>query len=301
MRNLGYGSSANLVATLQPGDGVIPITTAQTYGVVPSGGSVSRTFALTALGECGGNITVRLHLRDGERDLGFVSGSFRVGVLMPPVTKSYSSGGVSIALPDNTTVEQTIVVPDTGVVSKVVARVRLNHTWDGDLTISLVSPDGTVVPLSTRRGSGGDNFGSGATDCTGVFTVFDDAASTAISAGSAPFAGSYKPETPLSAFAGKSMAGSWKLRITDSYSPDPGTLYCWGLDISGVEGGYVCSTCPVPFTTSDVTKALSVWAGLTSCTPAEVSRLNVETGNPALDILDAARIARKVAGLEANP
>ena len=96
------------------------------------------------------------------------------------------------------------------------------------------------------------------------------------------------------------MAGSWKLRVTDSASGGTGMLFCWGLDVT-YSTGYECCSGPAPFTTSDVTKALSVWAGLSPGSPCDLTRLNVDPGSPGLDILDAARIARKVAGLEANP
>ncbi len=50
-------------------------------------------------------------------------------------------------------------------------------------------PDATMVELSTDNGSTGDNYTN---------TVFDDEASTAITAGTAPFTGSYRPEGSLS-------------------------------------------------------------------------------------------------------
>ncbi len=128
--------------------------------------------------------------------------------------------------------DSTINVPDTAAISDVNVRVRLNHTFDGDLVISLVHPDGTVINLSNRRGGSGDGFGSGSNDCSGTHTVFDDQASTAISAGAAPFAGSFTPDQPLSGLNGKLSAGNWKLRISDNAGLDIGTLFCWQLEIS---------------------------------------------------------------------
>ena len=111
-------------------------------------------------------------------------------------------------------------------------KVRANHTFDGDLVFQLVGPDGTTVPLATNRGSSGDNFGSGANDCSGTPTVFDDAAATAIGTGLAPFAGSFKPESPLSVFNGKAVTGQWKLRVADTAAGDTGTLGCVQLEIT---------------------------------------------------------------------
>ena len=93
---------------------------------------------------------------------------------------------------------------------------RINHTFDGDLVIALVHPDNTVIPLVTNRGSSGVNFGTGTHNCAGVPTVIDDQAATAISAGRRAFAGSFRPESPLSALNGKPSNGTWNLRIQDT-------------------------------------------------------------------------------------
>jgi len=99
----------------------------------------------------------------------------------PPATTS--TGNITTALPDVSITDIPIVVSSFGAIADVNARIRLNHTFDGDLVISLIAPDGTAVILSNNRGSSGDNFGSGATDCSATHTVFDDSAATAISAG----------------------------------------------------------------------------------------------------------------------
>jgi len=119
----------------------------------------------------------------------------------------------------------------TGPISKVTVSFHLLHTFDADLDISLVGPDGTTIDLTSDNGGGADNFG---TSC-GARTTFDDASPTAITAGVAPFAGSFRPETPLAAFNGKSGAaanGTWTLRIVDDLAGDIGTLQCWSLTIT---------------------------------------------------------------------
>ncbi len=62
---------------------------------------------------------------------------------------------------------------------------RLDHTWDGDLTIRLIAPDGSSVILVQNEGYGGDNF---------VNTEFSMSAVNIIAGGSAPFTGLYLPE-----------------------------------------------------------------------------------------------------------
>lgn len=125
--------------------------------------------------------------------------------------------------PNSGTATTSIVnYPNGGAVTKVKVRINLLHTWDGDMVIKLVAPDNSEVILSNRRGGSGDNYTN---------TVFDDDATTAISAGTAPFTGTFKPESPLSALNGKLMTGDWKLVITDMSNLDGGTLLDWTLDV----------------------------------------------------------------------
>ena len=110
----------------------------------------------------------------------------------------------------------------------------LTHTFDADLTISLIGPDSTIIPLSVENGGSANNYGSACSPATSR-TTFDDSAATYIADGTAPFVGSFRPEQPLSIFNGKRGAaanGTWKLRITDSLTGDTGTLKCWSLNIN---------------------------------------------------------------------
>jgi hypothetical protein len=60
---------------------------------------------------------------------------------------------------------------------------------------------------------------------------------------------------------------------------------------------------PDPYSIADVSRALTLTAGLDTATADEMARLNVETanGSAAIDCCDAILIARKVAGIEPNP
>lgn len=234
LTNVGATNTTNLVATLQPTGGVTSPGGPQNYGVVAVGGpAVTRSFTFTAdsMLACGDNIIATLQLQDGVRNLGTVTFTLTTGALGSPTTATYSSGNLAVPIPDNNTVEVPITVTDTGVVDDMNVRVRLNHTFDGDLEIRLVHPDGTTVLLSDNRGGTGDNFGTGANDCSGTHTIFDDSAAVAISAGTAPFTGSFRPEQPLSAFNGKPSNGVWKLRVTDTANLDTGTLGCVQLEL----------------------------------------------------------------------
>ena len=102
----------------------------------------------------------------------------------------------------------------------------ITHTWDSDLDIYLVAPDGiTIVDLSTDNGGSGDNYTS---------TVISAEGSTAITAGTAPFTGTYTPEGNLALLNGLSGDGTWILRVCDDASGDVGTVNSWSITFSPV-------------------------------------------------------------------
>jgi uncharacterized repeat protein (TIGR01451 family) len=240
--NNGSTATGNLVGTLQASGGVTAPGAAQTYGAVAPGATVVKTFTFTASGACGGSVTPSIQFQDGATNMGTLSYA-PITLGTPIMAVATYSNSTPLAIPDtNTTVTSTIAVAPVGTVGDVNVKIRLNHTWDADLQIRLTSPNGTVVPLVLNRGGSGDNFGSGATDCTGTPTIFDDAAATAISAGAAPFVGTFRPETPLSAMNGGPANGTWTISLIDQVGLDSGTLYCWQLEIN-TGGGFICNPC----------------------------------------------------------
>jgi subtilisin-like proprotein convertase family protein len=132
-------------------------------------------------------------------------------------------------------------VSQPGLIKDVNVYVRGTHTAVGDLKIvlrnggadALSQSDDTTATLIERRGGTGDDLGSGATDCNGTPTLFDDSAATALAGAVAPFDGAsgYKPEQALSAFNGKPATGQWTLEVTDTATGETGTLHCVDLEI----------------------------------------------------------------------
>ena len=132
-----------------------------------------------------------------------------------------ASGVVAAPIRDFATATSAIVV--TGPAQTIVdlnVSVAITHTWVGDLRLELVAPDGSVIPLSDRRGGAGRNF-------TG--TVFDDEAATPIASGVAPFTGSFRPDGSLARVDGLDCVGTWTLRVADGAFGDVGTLDSWSL------------------------------------------------------------------------
>jgi subtilisin-like proprotein convertase family protein len=158
------------------------------------------------------------------------------GATRGTVTTTYSSGNLAVPIPvsgsSGNMTPQVINIPDVGTVVDVDLRIRLNHTFDADLDITLTGPNAVTIDVSSDNGSSGDNYGSGNNDCSGTPTVFDDEAGTSIASGTAPFAGSFIPETSLAAFDGIPAAGNWTLNIADDLGGDVGTLFCYELVIT---------------------------------------------------------------------
>ncbi len=206
---------------------------AVSYGTIAAGATVTRAipFTVPADAPCGTVLTVPVNILSS---LGPSATSVDIQIGRPVVllTATYSSGNIATAIPDQGTVEIPIDVPDTGLVSDVNVRVRLNHSFDEDLVMNLIGPDGTTVLLASSRGGAGDNYGSGTNDCTGNPTIFDDSAPTPIGSGSSPFVGVFTPETPLSAFNLKATNGTWRLRISDTATLDTGTVGCVQLEMT---------------------------------------------------------------------
>ncbi|HEX6701573.1 MAG TPA: proprotein convertase P-domain-containing protein [Gaiellaceae bacterium] len=147
-------------------------------------------------------------------------------------TKTYSTGPLAHPIPDVGSIDVPLTVLDKGPVSYVEVSVRIDHPRDSDLTLTLVSPAGTAVVLSAKRGGAGRNYGAGA-PCGFGATVFGEGDGEAIQSARPPFtADIFLPEQPLSRLHGQEAAGTWKLRIADDTPGAAGRLRCFKLRLS---------------------------------------------------------------------
>lgn len=143
-------------------------------------------------------------------------------------TGEYSTGNIDV--PIGASLDYPVNVPDRGPVSFVRVSFRVTTPATSALAISLVSPQGTEIPLVTNRGTGAD-FGSDK-GCTGIVTVVDsDMDTNPIASGKSPFTDNpYRPEGNLASLYGQEAKGKWTLRVTNSGKP--ARLGCLTLDIS---------------------------------------------------------------------
>lgn len=102
-----------------------------------------------------------------------------------------------------------INVANDAPITDVNVTINIQHDWNNDLDIFLISPSGTTVELSTDNGADGDN--------DYVDTVFDQEASTPITSGTSPFTGTFIPEGDLSTLYGEMSGGDWTLSVDDDF------------------------------------------------------------------------------------
>lgn len=108
--------------------------------------------------------------------------------------------------------------------------INLNHSYVADLEIKLISPAGVQVILMSGNGGGGDNL---------INTCFSAVATMSISAGSAPFSGTFKPSGQLGFINnGVSGNGNWVLKISDNAAGDAGNLIDWKLTFGNNPASY---------------------------------------------------------------
>ena len=158
---------------------------------------------------------------------------YTTSATLAPPRQTFSYTGAPVAIRDLQTSVVNLVVPTTSAIANlpitdVNVSVTLTHTYTRDLQIYLVAPNGKSVQLFNRRGGSGDNLSG---------TTFDDEASTAIAAGSAPFSGSFRPEQLLSGFDGALPVGTWQLRVYDAARSDVGSITKFSIDIATGTGG----------------------------------------------------------------
>jgi PKD repeat protein len=111
-------------------------------------------------------------------------------------TQTYSNA-TDYAIGDNTTVDSPITVSGRSGNAPSTASVSVNivHTYQGDLKVDLVAPDGSLYNIHNRTGAGTDNV---------VKTVSLNLSTEALN-------------------------GTWKLRVNDNAAGDTGYINSWSV------------------------------------------------------------------------
>ena len=134
----------------------------------------------------------------------------------------YPSGNVPKPINDRATVTSTLTVAESFPIADLDVKIDITHSYDADLDVYLIAPNGIRIELFTDVGGSGNDFAG---------TVLDDEADTAVIDGQSPFSGRFRPEQPFSILDGLDAQGTWTLEVTDDNAIDPGTLNAWGIII----------------------------------------------------------------------
>ena len=191
-----------LVNDSDPDAGDAPFISGKTNG---TRGTVSCTLSVctyTPAAGFTGQDTFTYTIADGKG--GFDTATVTVTVNNIPCTSgTFTSTDVPKAIPDFNTTGITSVLPidGNGVVESLSVSLNIQHTYQGDLIVELVSPAGTAYRLHSRTGGTTDNL------------IITDRA--------------------LPATVGQTINGTWSLRVSDRARVDIGSLTAWSLNLVG--------------------------------------------------------------------
>ncbi len=144
-------------------------------------------------------------------------------------------------LPDSAATSQTFTVDADFTIASLNIEMDITHSWAGDLIASVTHVDtGTTVVLWDRPGVPASTTGTSA-DLTGGY-VFTDTATTAWENLTSFPAGEYRPVGSLASFNGQSVAGTWRLNVSDNAGADVGTVARWAVCIVAED-----TACPADF------------------------------------------------------
>ena len=166
---------------------------------------------------CGANLSFALAM-DAAEGQGAVSFLVPTGSRGP--LRATEGGARSLELDGST--EATLTMADVGRVKAMEVRIgSLTHPDLSDLRLEIIAPDGTVTLLAAEGSLSG-------TALTG--TVFA-ANGVPIGGGAAPYNGRFAPVGSLTALEGRTLDGTWTLRVTDTAGGSQGgSVDAWGLD-----------------------------------------------------------------------
>jgi len=303
-RAAGKAVTAATVTLTTSTPGITIYDATSTYGAIaPQGTAVGDTFLLTVAPTvlCGSAIDFTLTV---VSNLGTTSASFKVRVGMKsgtdPVVTYTGTPAPALAIPDGQprgVFHQLNVTDDLQIADLDFRANSVTHTFTGDLSLELRSPDGVgtdVISLigGLTDGGPGDNLTNMVVDDDLAVTVANDMVQAVAAA--APFTRSWLPvfNAPwpavagfptgpdpvgnLSRFDGRSTKGTWTVLASDQFSVDAGTLNAWSMLVTPVH--FVCSVfAPAAAVTATKTVAGSFQVGGT--VTYTVTLTNNGTGN----------------------
>lgn len=146
------------------------------------------------------------------------------------------TNNVQVSFPSSTI--STINVTTEGIIAdykKIVLEMNISHSYQQDLSFSLLSPDGTESTFVHRIGSFENYLGQNTLRFSGAFTAILPNINIPIPAGNyreSQGLGDYSVPTLSPIFLhlkNKQVKGIWKLKVTDCLNGDTGAIKSWKI------------------------------------------------------------------------
>jgi subtilisin-like proprotein convertase family protein len=207
-----YGFAGTVSLTASPA--ISGVTYAWNPASVAAGGTATLTVSASATAPLGPHTITLTGTSGGVSHATTVDLSI-VPVLAPNAVHTYSAAP-HVAIPDDdgTGVTSKIDVPDDIKIASIAVTPSITHTYQGDLNVTLIGPDGTSVPLHDQTGGAADD----------VKTTYAIATPSVL---------------PLTAYVGHTTKGKWSLKVKDLAAGDVGTLDNWSITFNGEKSATV--------------------------------------------------------------
>jgi gliding motility-associated-like protein len=172
-----------------------------------------------------------------------------------PVMADFGASGLTAGetfLPDGSGVSyQTDVVITAFAPGQILTNIddllgiclNMEHSYLGDLDISITCPDGTTVTLKSYPGGSGTFLGEPIDDdsnldpgigydyCWSPTPEYQDMTTESANYTTLP-PGSYASEESLDALVGCPLNGTWTITVQDNLGSDNGYIFYWGLSLN---------------------------------------------------------------------
>ena len=137
--------------------------------------------------------------------------------------KSLTAEGLPIEISEQgtPTITSTVSFVEDLPVADINVILEVNHSFLEDLIISLTSPSGTKVVLTSKTCG----------DLNNINAVFDDDGAVLSCSGNPAISGTVQPLGELASFNGESVLGDWVLEIEDTAPSDGGSLIAFTLEV----------------------------------------------------------------------
>jgi subtilisin-like proprotein convertase family protein len=260
--NGGGSTATNVVGTLSSNTATASVVSASAnYPNLPSSGTGSNIapfrIALSPSHPCGTPASFTLSITS-DQGTGTYTFSIPTGAPGAPATLTEFRWTGTASIPDNNATGVTVNLPVSGIngtIAEVQFRlngsscstnqgsttVGLNHSYVGDLVLTLIAPDNTAVRIFNEPGDASSGGSPGNNFCQSLFRSDGSFPSIqTIVSSNAPHTGTWTPAETLASLVGRSPNGTWRVRVQDLAQQDTGSLRDFSIFIRG-QAATVCA------------------------------------------------------------